>query len=96
MQHGYKLYYSGDLDPEGIQIADKLKTRYKDKFEFIGFDKKTYYENISDVELTNSRLQKLDNIKTESLKDISSEIKKIRKVAYEEKNIKNIINFIDN
>ena len=24
---GYKLYYTGDIDPEGIQIADKLKQR---------------------------------------------------------------------
>ena len=24
IESGLKIYYSGDLDPEGIQIADKL------------------------------------------------------------------------
>ena len=42
VQAGYKLYYSGDLDPEGIQIADKLKRRYKDNMTLVGFDKETY------------------------------------------------------
>lgn len=28
VRQNYKIYYSGDIDPEGIQIADKLKSRY--------------------------------------------------------------------
>ncbi len=92
---GYKLYYTGDLDPEGIQIADKLKQRYKENIELIGFDKDTYYRNVSDIRLSNSRLQKLENINSLELRDICSEIKKVKKAAYEEKNIANIIEFIE-
>ena len=92
---GYKIYYSGDLDPEGIQIADRLKQRYKEKLNFIGFDKETYYNNISTVSLSDSRLKKLLGIKSEELKSISEEIKKNKKAAYEEKNIDNIVNFIE-
>ena len=92
---GYKIYYSGDLDPEGIQIADRLKQRYKEKLNFIGFDKETYYNNISTVSLSDSRLKKLLGIKSEELKFISEEIKKNKRAAYEEKNIDNIVNFIE-
>jgi len=93
---GYKLYYTGDLDPEGIQIADKLKLRYKENIDLIGFDKNTYYKNISDVELSNSRLQKLEHTNSLELKDICSEIRMVKKAAYEEKNIENIVRFIEN
>ncbi len=92
---GYELYYSGDLDPEGIQIADRLKQSYKEKLNFIGFNKETYYKNISDVYLPDSRLQKLASVKSEELKSISEEIKKNKRAAYEEKNIDNIISFIE-
>ncbi|WP_455936833.1 DUF2399 domain-containing protein [Gemella morbillorum] len=34
VKNGYKICYSGDLDPECIQIADKLKQRYKNNLEF--------------------------------------------------------------
>lgn len=30
-KEGATFYYSGDFDPEGLRIADKLKSRYKDK-----------------------------------------------------------------
>ena len=92
---GYKIYYSGDLDPEGIQIADRLKQRYKEKLNFIGFDKETYYNNISTVSLPENRLKKLLGIKSEELKSISEEIKKSKRAAYEEKNIDNIVDFIN-
>lgn len=93
---GYKLYYTGDIDPEGIQIADKLKQRYKDNISFIGFDKDTYYNNMSDIILFDNRIQKLESVKSKELQDICNEMKKTRKVAYEEKNIDNIIKYVIN
>ena len=56
----YKLFYSGDLDPEGIQIADKLKQRYKNQLSLLGFKKEIYYKNLSKVELSDIRLQNAD------------------------------------
>ena len=33
VKQGYKICYSGDVNPEGIQIADKLKSRYKENLK---------------------------------------------------------------
>lgn len=86
-----KIYYSGDCDPEGVQIADKLKSRYGDKIELIGFDEKTYYRNISDVIITEQRLNKLENIKDEELIKIANCIKKFKRASYEELNTDGIM-----
>lgn len=94
IKENYKIYYSGDIDPEGIQIADKLKERYNDNLDFIGFDINTYKNNLSNVELSESRLKKLDKIKSKDLKEVCKEVRKIKKASYEEKNINEIIEFI--
>lgn len=92
------IFYSGDIDPEGIQIADKLKTKFPNAIQFIGFDINTYYKNLSNVELSNERLNKLDNIQNEQLKKLAQVVKKEKKASYEELNIESIckkINFFE-
>ena len=91
----YKIYYSGDLDPEGIQIADKLKQRYKNNLNFFGFDVSTYNQNLSNVNLSEIRLKKLEGIKSLELLEICDKMKTVKKASYEEENIKNIIKFIN-
>ena len=91
----YTLYYSGDLDPEGIQIADKLKQRYKEKLILLGFEEDIYNKNISNIELPLSRLQKLEAIKSKELEQICNAINRNKKAAYEEKNIDYIVRFIE-
>lgn len=82
-----KIYYSGDSDPEGVQIADKIKSRFKDKVCLIGFDVDTYYQVLSDVIISDERLKKLEHIQCFELMDISSALLKEKRVAYEEMKI---------
>lgn len=96
VKQNYKIYYSGDIDPEGIQIADKLKSRYTDNLSFLGFDINTYENNLSNVQISNIRLKKLLKVKSEDLKEISEKLKTSKKASYEEKNINEIVRFIDN
>jgi len=91
----YQLFYSGDLDSEGIQIADRLKQKYKENLNLLGFSKDVYYKNISNVELSESRLQKLDSVKSEELKELCNEVRKNKKASYEEENIDYIVEFIE-
>ena len=90
---GFKIYYSGDIDPEGMQIADKLKKRYGEKLEFFGFDVETYFNNMSDVEISSERLNKLKAI--ENLLDLCVNVEKNKKAAYEEANIDRIVQFVE-
>ena len=91
VEAGYGLVYSGDIDPEGIQIADKLKQRYGDNLEFIGFDEETYFRNMSDIKVSEERIHKLKQIKSEELKKVCECVRQYKKVAYEEENIGELI-----
>lgn len=95
VKQGYKICYSGDLDPEGIQIADKLKQRYKNSLKFLGFDVNTYNQNLSNVYLSETRIKKLNGIKSLELLKICDKIRVSKKASYEEENIKNIIEYIN-
>ena len=91
VEAGYGLVYSGDIDPEGIQIADKLKQRYGDNLEFIGFDEETYFRNLSDIKVSEERIHKLKQIKSKELKKVCECVGQYKKVAYEEENIGELI-----
>ncbi|MCI9246228.1 MAG: TIGR02679 family protein [Clostridia bacterium] len=88
------IYYSGDIDPEGIQIADKLKTKFPDTIQLLGFHKEAYYRNLSDIILTRERLYKLEKLKNEELIELAKEVKTVGKASYEELNIEEIMSQI--
>lgn len=93
---GTQLYYSGDIDPEGIQIADRLKQRFKESITLFGFDEHTYIKNLSNVVLNKSRLKKLESISTQELKELADFLRFEERAAYEEKNIDAILKLASN
>lgn len=68
VDNGAIIYYSGDFDPEGLQIADKLKCRYGEKLFLWRFTEEDYIKTKSNVSIK-SRESKL-NIKSEELFDL--------------------------
>lgn len=84
VQGGVKVYYSGDYDPEGIMIADKLKQRYGESLILWRYGIEEYKEIQSKVKLTEQRLKKLENVKSPELQVIANEIKKRGYGAYQE------------
>lgn len=91
VKSGTTLYYSGDIDPEGMLIADRLKSRYKDNLQFIGFDEKTYKSNKSTVKISDSRLKKLKLLKDKTLQVLAQMVEQEGIAAYEEMNVMEII-----
>lgn len=87
VEEGVELYYSGDIDPEGMQIADKLKKRFGNKLTLIGFDEETYKKNKSNVSLSEIRLKKLDGLEDVELRKTAELLKQDKVAAYEELNI---------
>lgn len=90
-KHDCKFYYSGDFDPEGLLIADKLLDRYKDKIETLYYTKEDYLSILSNEIISDKRLKQLDRIKDTKLKAIAESMKKEKRAAYQES-----LNFIIN
>jgi uncharacterized protein (TIGR02679 family) len=96
VESGAKIYYSGDFDPEGVMMADKLKQRYGENTVLWRYDEREYLTAKSSVKLSDSRLKKLDNVKSEELKFIARIIKESKHAAYQELLIDEYVEDIEN
>jgi len=68
------IYYSGDFDPEGLLIADKLKNRYGNKLILWRYSIDDYKKCISRNTASQPRLKQLNNILSIELKQIAEAI----------------------
>lgn len=80
------IYYAGDLDPEGIQIADKLYCRYNSEKFHIWCMSENHYNSIekSSDTLPEYRLKKIYKINSPKLKNVSECVIKNKRAAYQE------------
>jgi len=84
VEGGSEIYYSGDFDPEGLIIADKLKKRYGEKLILWHFTSEAYQTIQSKKMITAARLKKLDKIESPELKKLAEAIKKFGYSGYQE------------
>lgn len=84
VESGAVIYYSGDFDPEGIMMADKIKLRYREKAILWRYDEKEYMTIKSSVKLSDSRIKKLENVKSEELKPVVALLKAEKQAGYQE------------
>ena len=75
-----EVYYSGDIDPEGLLIAQAIKKRFS-YIKLIAFDLDIYNKYKSKVKISQTSLKKLKNIDL----DIGIEYELIKKVEGEGK-----------
>lgn len=95
VESGNELYYNGDFDPEGLLIANKLLEKYPNMKLFC-YEKEDYEVSKSSNSLNESRLKKLNSIRSPELDDIKNLLLVNKLAAYQEKNIERIIEFILN
>ena len=76
------LHYSGDLDPEGLLIAQKIVKRYPGHVELWQMDETSYMLGKSEELLPNERLLKLQ--KVEILPTVVERMKTDQRAAYQE------------
>ena len=84
VQGGGEIYYSGDFDPEGLLIADKLKKRYGPQLILWHFTPEAYQKIQSRKMISAARLKKLDSIESPELKKLAEVIKKSGYSGYQE------------
>lgn len=81
---GCDIYYSGDYDPEGLSIADKLVKRGKGHIKLWHYSIEEYRRCMSDQEISASSLAQLNNITDLRLREIADVMKSERKAGYQE------------
>ena len=79
-----KIYYAGDFDFKGIEIAYKLKEKLKDKLEFLCYTKECYEKIKSENIISTSKIKCLEKYKIEQLKEVIESIEKYKCAGYQE------------
>ncbi len=59
---GTTVYYSGDFDPEGLWIAQRIALFYPGTFHFLNMDETSYLKCLSKEPISDTRLKQLDRI----------------------------------
>ena len=79
-----KLYYCGDIDPEGIEIADRVLARGSRQILPWRMTTQDYYRSISNEMLTDKRLNRLNKIANAQLRELAELLKVEKKAGYQE------------
>jgi uncharacterized protein (TIGR02679 family) len=90
-KEGTTIYYSGDFDPEGLGIADKLKLRYGERLILWRYDIQDYEKAISNESIREARLKKMDHLKTPELVSLSKHIRQSSFSGYQELILEDLI-----
>ena len=83
-ENNVKLYYSGDLDPEGLLMAEKLIEMFPDQVQTIGMSLESYQVGQQLSKLLPQQLKQLQKIKNKELKIIAEKMKISHIKAYQE------------
>ena len=81
---GCRLKYAGDSDPEGLQMAARLKERYGDKLDYWCMDLESYVASDPSVMLAEERLVKLDRVVDSELQNVVDEMRQVKRAGYQE------------
>lgn len=79
-----EIRYSGDFDPEGIVIADKLKSRYGNALKLWRYSCDDYHAAMSERTAKPSRIKQLDGVRSPQLLPLVEAIKAQKLCGYQE------------
>ena len=81
---GIRVYYAGDLDPEGILIAQKLSQYYKGEFHYWYMETADYEKCRSEEVISPKRMKILERITDGRLKPVVDRIEEYGTAGYQE------------
>ena len=82
---GTTIYYAGDLDPEGILIAQKLSQYYKGEFYYWHMETSDYEKCRSEEVIAPKRMKILERITDEKLMPVVEMLEKYGTAGYQER-----------
>lgn len=84
LKEKYTIFYAGDFDADGLLIAQKLKSRYPSQVVLWGYNEEYYKKYLSDVQLDNTAVAKLEKVVAEELKPVKNCLLKYKRAVYQE------------
>src|SRR5690606_33905634 len=78
------IYYSGDFDPEGLLMANRLLNRCPSKIKLWRYSVEDYRSCRAKVDISKERLAKLDKLESNDLLYLKKEIISAKKAGYQE------------
>lgn len=95
IEGGATIYYSGDLDPEGMDIADRLWQRYGDVIHLWRMSTEDYHKSISGEKLSDRQLAKLEHLKNPMLCCTAEAVRRKGKAGYQENLLEDLLGDIE-
>ncbi|HET7521837.1 MAG TPA: TIGR02679 family protein [Bacillales bacterium] len=92
---GVDVYYSGDLDPEGLQMAQRLKRRHPSRVMLWHFDVEDYRPPDAAKRLPSHRLNKLKAVSEEELAPLKTALMAAGSPVYQEAFLADLAGDID-
>ena len=89
-----RFYYASDMDPEGLQMADKIKSRYGDRVVFLYMDVQSYRKKQSVKDISRS-ISKLSTLNDPDLIDVAEAMREEKVASYQESFYQEYVRFID-
>ncbi len=80
----YTIFYAGNFYADGLMIAQKLKNRYPSQVVLWEYNEEYYKRYLSDVQLDNTALAKLEKVVVKELQPVKNSLLKYKMAAYQE------------
>ncbi|MCK2005117.1 TIGR02679 domain-containing protein [[Brevibacterium] frigoritolerans] len=84
------IYYSGDYDPEGLQMAQRLRVKFGAKIRFWRYTIEDYEKSLTEKEITQLGVSKLSNISEMELLEVKDRMLLLKKIGYQERQIETL------
>lgn len=88
---GTEVYYSGDADPDGIRIADRLWKKFGDHFHIWRMSPDDYEKSLSKEKIGDTGKTKLENMKHPVLKKTAECMREKLLAGYQENILKELL-----
>lgn len=92
---GAEIYYSGDMDPDGLGIADRLWQKFGDRIQIWRMSPEDYEKSLSEESIGETGMVKLENIRNPLLKETAACIRSKRLAAYQENLLESLLEDLD-
>ena len=95
LDSGAEIYYSGDIDPDGIRIADRLLRKYGDRIHVWWMSGGDYERSLSEEVIGNISMKKLETVANPILRETAGEVRKKKKAGYQENLLTDLLEDMD-